>query len=86
MTTWRAQITHEFYANRDSWEDVVHCTLSDSELDTEFNDGWGVTNGQPFTLWTENYVYFPICYDGAEWVGSAPRHPCDEALHHQGGG
>ena len=32
-----------------------------------------------------NWVYFPICYDGAEWVGHAPRNPCDIAMEHQGG-
>ncbi len=56
----------------------------------DYNKSWidtghGGEQGQPFTVWTERRVYFPLCYDGAEWVGSAPRDPCDEALRHQGG-
>lgn len=86
MTTWREEITDAMNRNKDVWDNVVHCTLSESDLDTEFYGGRGGTNGKPFTLWTEKYVYFPVCYDGSEWAGSAPRHPCDEALSHQGGG
>lgn len=29
---------------------------------------------------------FPICYDGLEWAGSAPRNPNGGAIRHQGGG
>ena len=61
-------------------------TLTEEELEAEFDDGWGGTQGAPFTAWGERYVYFPIQYDGAEWVGSAPRNPCDEKTEHQGGG
>jgi hypothetical protein len=31
-------------------------------------------------------VYFPACYDGAEWVGSVSRNPDGKATRHQGGG
>jgi hypothetical protein len=61
-------------------------TLSNEELNREFINGFGSTDGTPFTAWGENYVYFPICYDGAEWVGSAPRNPSDEVTEHLGGG
>ena len=61
-------------------------TLSDDELDTKFDAGYGGTGGKSFTAWGEKFVYFPICYDGAEWVGSAPRNPCDIQTPHQGGG
>lgn len=62
------------------------CTLTNDELDIEFYSDYGSPNGLPFTAWTKNRVYFPVCYDGAEWVGSAPRDPCDIATKHQGGG
>lgn len=51
-----------------------------------FDNGYGGTDGDWFTVWTEARVYFPGCYDGAEFVGSAPRHPCAEATQHIGGG
>lgn len=63
-----------------------HCTLDESGLRREFNAGYGSEEGAAFTAWGEQWVYFPICYDGAEWVGHAPRNPCDIAMDHQGGG
>lgn len=54
-------------------------------LDRKFDPGWGGTEGNAFTAWTEKRVYFPACYDGSEWVASVPRHPCDEATEHIGG-
>ena len=66
-------------------ETIIACTISDEELDREFDTGYGGSEGDPFTAWSENWVFFPICYDGAEWVGRAPRNPCDISMIHQGG-
>jgi hypothetical protein len=57
-----------------------------STLDVDFDAGYGSPHGPRFTAWTTQRVYFPVVYDGAEWVGSAPRNPCDEATEHVGGG
>ena len=84
MATWRKMIQAEQAARNDG--PLIACTLTDEQLDREFNDGYGGTEGAPFTAWTEGRVYFPACYDGAEWVWSAPRNPCDEATDHVGGG
>jgi hypothetical protein len=85
MTTWRKLITEAMVPD-DSWENVVSCTLSDEELDVEFDDGYGGTRGVPFTLWTKKNVYFPIQYDGSEWVGSVSRKPDGKPTYHMGGG
>lgn len=85
-TSWREQIEREMADHGDSFANVVACTLDDAGLDARFDPGYGGTEGAAFTLWTAARVYFPVCYDGAEWCGSAPRNPCDEALEHQGGG
>ena len=66
-------------------ETIIACTISDEELDREFDTGYGGSEGAQFTAWSENWVFFPICYDGAEWVGRAPRNPCDISMIHQGG-
>ena len=42
----------------------------------EFDSGYGGPESDYFTAWGEMYVYFPTCYDGAEWVDSVARHPC----------
>lgn len=65
---------------------LIACTLSDFEMDVKFNTGYGIDEGEPFTAWTENYVLFPVVYDGSEWVGWAPRNPCAHKTQHQGGG
>lgn len=86
MTTWRECITQEMKERGESWDDVVAMTTTHAELDDRFDAGYGGTNGCSFTLWTSRRVYFPGCYDGAEWVASVPRDPCDEATVHVGGG
>jgi hypothetical protein len=83
--SWRQLIGYEMRRHRDSFRDVVSCTLSKDELDVMFDNGFGGTEGKPFTLWTGRRVYFPVCYDGAEMVRSAPRDPCDEPTDHVGG-
>ncbi len=85
MTTWRKELESAFIETGDDFDKMVS-TLSEQELDREFDDGYGGTNGSPFTAWGEAFVYFPVCYDGAEWVGYAPRNPCDRATNHWGGG
>ena len=86
METWRQQIIEEMGKWAETWGDVVSCTLTDAELDVEFDTGYGGKNGLPFTLWTRNRAYFPVCYDGAEWVASVSRMPDGVATEHAGGG
>lgn len=78
--TWRKLI--EKAAKTDI---IIACTLSEEELDEVFDDGFGTSEGRPFTAWSKKYVYFPVVCDGAEWVERAPRNPCKEACSHVGG-
>ncbi len=82
MTTWRIELNEAVAEQKDT---LIGCTLTETEMDVEFDPGYGGSEGKPFTAWGVTYVYFPICYDGAEWVGCAPRQPCDTAMRHQGG-
>ena len=72
----------------------VECSipsLDDAAMTRTFDCGYGSTNGKPFVAFTENFVLFPVEYDGAEWVGWAPRNPVDgngnqaKPRSHQGG-
>jgi len=85
MISWNELLKSAFELNGDDFEKMT-TTLSKEELVEEFDCGYGGVKGKPFTAWGEKYVYFPIRYDGAEWVGSAPRNPCAEKMRHQGGG
>jgi hypothetical protein len=73
-------------AQGETWDDVVSSTLTIEDLDREFDDDFGSKEGVPFTVWTRGRVYFPAVYDGAEWVESVPRDPCEEKTEHVGGG
>ncbi len=59
------------------------CTLSEKELKVKFDNDYGETKGDSFTAWGEHWVYFPLQYDGMEYIGHAPRHPCEIAMDHQ---
>ena len=81
--TWRKLIKEAAANNDDSFDSLV-ITIDEGELDREFDDGSGGTEGSPFTAWSNDYVYFPVCYGGAEWVDSVPRHPGCVASSHKG--
>lgn len=85
LTTWKRELEFVCEETSENFSNLK-TTLSEEELNIEFDNGYGGTNGEPFTAWGEEYVYFPICYDGAEWVGYAPRNPCSMKMEHQGGG
>ena len=80
MSTWRELIGYIL-----DGDVLIANTLTDEEMDIDFDDGYGGHQGKPFTAWSEAMVYFPVVYDGAEWVGRAPRNPCDIATCHVGG-
>jgi hypothetical protein len=86
MTTWRALIDDAMSAYQESWSNVVECTLTDTELDVKFDNGYGDEEGKPFTIWTAARVYFPACCDGSEWCASVARNPDGQATTHIGGG
>jgi hypothetical protein len=86
MATWRELITEKMADMGESWSDLVSITLSDAEVDRQFDDGWGGAQGAAFTAWTEKHVYFPAYYDGSEWCASVPRNPNRTATSHVGGG
>jgi len=82
-TNWKKEI--EKVSGTKKEDKIIHSTLSEEELTEEFYSGYGGSNGKPFTAWSETYVYFPVVYDGAEWVGRVRRNPCEEASGHHGG-
>jgi hypothetical protein len=84
-TNWRTMIGANMAEHGESPDDIVSCTLTDTELDETFDNGFGGSEGKPFTLWTKKRVYFPVVYDGAEWVASVSRRPNGKATPHVGG-
>ena len=86
MISWKELLQEEIQNKKDASK-IVHCTISDKELLVKFDDGYGIVEGKGFRLYTENRIYFPVCYDGAEWIDSIPRdHKSEEQGIHFGGG
>lgn len=84
MATWRELINEELEKHKESFSDITSITLSEEELNKDFDDGYGRAHGKPFTAWTHRRVYFPVSYDGAEWVGSVSRIKDGIATEHIG--
>jgi hypothetical protein len=82
MTTWRKEIQLVLDCIN---EPIIACTLSEDELDVEFYYGYGISEDEQFTAWTENYVIFPVVYDGLERASYTYRNPCDKHTGHIGG-
>lgn len=83
-TTWRREYEAERAEQKDE-SALVAVAPESIDLDREFYGGYGGSAGEPVLIWTEERVYFPVVYDGAEWMGSAPRNPTAEGQSHVGG-
>jgi len=85
MTHWRELIEYEMVRHKEAWRDVLSSTFVIGKEMVQFDNGWGTTCGDPFTVWTEKRVYFPVQYDGSEWCSSVSRNPDNIACEHVGG-
>lgn len=85
LMTWRDALAEEREDTGDQ-SAIVHVAPNEAMLDVKFYGGFGGTDGPAVLIWTEQRVYFPVTYDGAEWLGSAPRNPIDQGQDHVGGG
>lgn len=65
-----------------SWQKA----LQNPQFKSWFHPGFGGVEGVAFTAWSKDWVYFPVCYDGKEWVARVPRNPCTHITEHVGGG
>ena len=83
-TNWKELFEETFPLTKDKLSDLV-MTLNMKELEERFDSGYGGAEGRPFTAWSKDWVYFPVCYDGSEWIGFVPRNPCEIATEHKGG-
>ena len=85
ITTWREQLAAARQANGDTTPVAAVAGCCDDVLDAAFDPGYGGAEGPDVLIWTEDFVYFPVTYDGAKSLGSAPRNPRPEPQHHVGG-
>lgn len=86
MTNWKKLLESAMEERGEDLADLEANTLTEVDMTKEFNSDFGAVGGAPFTAWSAKTVYFPVGFDGAEWVGSVSRHPDGEPTEHQGGG
>jgi hypothetical protein len=80
--TWRTAIqVCMAETTGETWQDLIAIAGEDC-MDKAFDDGFGSREGEPFTAWSENWVYFPKEYDGLEEVCAVRRNPCDIRTEH----
>jgi hypothetical protein len=70
IITWRESLREEMLSQGDPGP-VVDYAPSEAEFDVKFDAGYGGSQGPAVLAWTETRVYFPVVYDGTEWLGSA---------------
>lgn len=75
LATWREKLERKLVDFGEAWEDIEYVYPEKSVLDVPFDDGYGLPEGPEFLVFTTKRIYFPVCYDGAEMIGSVPRHP-----------
>jgi hypothetical protein len=75
MNCWEKMLTSALEHNGESWDDVLHCTISEVERARMFDPGFGSADGASFTLWTKDWVYSDHEYDGSQWVDEVRRNP-----------
>jgi hypothetical protein len=91
MTTWQQLITQELEKNSENWNSIVNFIgLKEGYLYQEFLNDFGKRNLDNFcfTIWTVDFVYFPVVYDSVMSCGSAPRYfdSTEEPMRPVGGG
>ena len=82
MTSFRKLLLKEMEAHGETFINVIAKTISDKQLDIEFDDDLGCIEGIPFTIWTDKRVYFPVAYDGDQDVASVARFPDGVHIKH----
>lgn len=89
LTTWRELLRYAMAGRFTGEADpgpVIAYAPDEAAFDIKFDDGYGGTEGPDVLAWTDTFVYFPVCYDGAESIDRAPRNPRSTGQTHVGGG
>lgn len=82
MKSWDDLFNEKYRAD----DALTDNTLSKEEWERKFDSIFGHNEGTPFVAWSDKYVYFPVCYDGADRIGRVPRNPGEFDAEHFGGG
>jgi hypothetical protein len=86
MTKWKTLLEICMNEHGEKLNDVISYAPTEGKwLDYYFDDDSNVIEGESFTVWTKSRVYFPVQYNGCEWVESVSKNPDGKPTHHIGG-
>ena len=88
VSTWRKKISKEMEINGDSWDGVEYVYVGRTQnekyhgqrmnadwLDERWVYGHAGGDERAFFVWTKDFVYFGITYDGLQEARSVPKNP-----------
>jgi hypothetical protein len=81
--TWYNELKKQCEEDGENFHELI-CYPKVETLWEELNTKENAPSGKPFTAWGKNWIYFPLVYGGIEFIGKAPRNPCNIAMEHQG--
>lgn len=84
LVTWAKALEEARTLQGDNSDLVARAPDDEAVWSREFDDDYGGRKVRPVLAWTVDRVYFPVVYDGAEWLDSAPRHPIADGEGHVG--
>lgn len=88
-SSWKAMVHEKMQENGDRPENVVRIDTVEGGMDLQFEHDTGEVMGPAFTMWTRDFVYFPVATnhdqgpDIQESVGYVPRKPGATPHHSQ---
>lgn len=79
-----------------TWADLLVAAAGDDAIiarapddavvwEQSFYADYGGDEGSPVLAWSEQWVYFPVVYDGQQYFARAPRHPGADGQRAVGG-
>ena len=74
MTTWKELLKQEMKYYNDDMKNIVSVSPKNLNLDKNSES----EDENPFTIWTNDRVYFPMIYNDFGLIESVSRNPNDE--------
>ena len=81
FTTWKELILIEMEKYNETLDDIISNTMSEEEMNKEFDNEWGGNSAYYFTIWSKTRIYFSAVNDGVfNLVESISRNPNNKAI------
>ena len=84
MDDWKSMLETKLVENGEFWDSIESNTMTEEKCNLSLIQA--LVGRKVYIFYGIDYKFciLSTCYDGAEWVGSAARHPNSKPTHHQG--